>query len=96
VNAYVIANIDVKDPTRYAEYVRLTPGSIEPFGGRFIARGGRSEKLEGATPANRIVILEFPSYEQAKAWYDSDGYRVAMAIRQSASNGSLILVEGTR
>jgi uncharacterized protein (DUF1330 family) len=93
--AYVIANIEVTDPARYAEYIELTPGSIAPFGGRFIARGGRSERLEGTTPANRIVILEFPSYEQAKAWYDSDGYRVAMAIRQSASTGTLILVEGT-
>ncbi len=94
MKAYVIANIDVRDPTRYADYVKLTPGTIAPFGGRFIARGGRSERLEGGTPANRIVLLEFPSYEQAKAWYDSDGYRVAMAIRQGASNGSLILVEG--
>ena len=95
MKAYVIANIDVQNPTRYADYVKLTPGTIAPFGGRFIARGGRSEKLEGETPANRIVVLEFPSYEQAKGWYDSEGYRVAMAIRQSASTGSLILVEGT-
>jgi uncharacterized protein (DUF1330 family) len=95
MTAYVIANIDVQDPTRYADYIKLTPGTIAPFGGRFIARGGRSERLEGDTPANRIVVLEFPSYEQAKAWYASDGYRVAMAIRQSASKGSLMLVEGT-
>lgn len=95
MKAYVIANIDVKDPERYKDYVKLTPGSIAPFGGRFIARGGRSEKLEGETPANRVVVLEFPSYEQAKSWYESADYRVAMAIRQSASTGSLILVEGT-
>jgi uncharacterized protein (DUF1330 family) len=95
MKAYVIANIDVQDPARYADYIKLTPGTIAPFGGRFIARGGCSERLEGDTSANRLVILEFPSYDQAKAWYDSDGYRVAMAIRQSASTGSLILVEGT-
>ena len=95
MKAYVIANIDVQDPARYAEYVKLTPGTIAPFGGRFIARGGRAEKLEGDTAAYRLVILEFPSYDQAKAWYESDGYRVAMAVRQSASRGSLILVEGT-
>lgn len=94
MKAYVIANIDVRDPARYQDYVKLTPGTIAPFGGRFIARGGRSEKLEGGTPANRIVVIEFPGYEQAKAWYDSEGYRVARSIRQSASNGSLILVEG--
>lgn len=94
MKSYVIANIDVKDPQRYAEYVKLTPGTIAPFDGRFIARGGRAEKLEGDMAVNRIVLLEFPSFEQAKAWYDSAGYRVAMAIRQSASTGSLILVEG--
>ena len=95
MKAYVIAHIDVRDPTRYADYVKLTPGSVAPFGGRFIARGGRSERLEGEIDFNRLVILEFPSYEQAKAWYDSEGYRVARAIRQSASKGSLSLVEGT-
>ena len=94
MKAYVIANIEVRDPVRYADYVKLTPGSIAPFGGRFIARGGRSESLEGPTPANRMVMIEFPSYEKAKAWYDSAEYRVALAIRQSASHGSLILVEG--
>ena len=71
MKAYVIANINVTNPDRYKDYVKLTPGTIAPFGGRFIARGGRSEKLEGETPANRMVVLEFPSYEQAKAWYDS-------------------------
>ena len=94
MKAYVIANVDVKDPARYAEYIKLTPGTIAPFGGRFIARGGRAEKLEGETGVNRIVILEFPNYDQAKAWYDSEGYRYAMAVRQSASTGSLMLVEG--
>ena len=95
MKAYVIANIDVTNPERYKDYVKLTPGTIAPFGGRFIARGGRSEKLEGETPANRVVVIEFPSYEQARAWYGSDAYRAALAIRQSASTGTLILVEGT-
>ena len=94
MSAYVIANIDVRDPTRYADYVKLTPGTVAPFGGRFIARGGRSEKLEGNVPAYRIVILEFDTYEQAKSWYESDAYRAATAIRQSASTGSMMLVEG--
>jgi uncharacterized protein (DUF1330 family) len=94
MKAYVIATIDVRDPVRYADYVKLTPATIVPFGGQFIARGGRLEKLEGDAAANRVVVLEFPSFEQAKAWYDSEGYRVARAIRQSASTGSLVLVEG--
>lgn len=95
MKGYVIAQIDVQDPVRYADYVKLTPGTIEPFGGKFIARGGRAEKLEGDIAVNRVVVLEFPSFQQAKAWYESDGYRVAMAIRRSSSRGSLILVEGT-
>jgi uncharacterized protein (DUF1330 family) len=94
MKGYVIAHIEVQDPVRYADYVKLTPGTIAPFGGRFIVRGGRAERLEGDIPVNRVVILEFPSYNRAKAWYESDGYRVAMAIRRSASKGTLILVEG--
>lgn len=94
MSAYVIANVDVRDPARYAEYIKLTPATVAEFGGRFIARGGRSETLEGDVPARRLVILEFESYEKAKAWYSSEGYRVAMAIRQSASTGSFMLVEG--
>lgn len=96
MSAYVIANVKITDPTRYAEYVKLTPASIAPYGGRFIARGGRAENLEGATEANRIVILEFDEYERAKDWYESEGYRVAKALRQSASVSSLILVDGVR
>lgn len=94
MKAYVIANIDVHDLARYGEYVKLTPATVAPFGGRFIARGGRAENLEGGVPANRIVVLEFPSFDQAKAWYNSDAYRVAKGVRQSVSTGSLILIEG--
>ncbi|MGH8196758.1 MAG: DUF1330 domain-containing protein [Steroidobacteraceae bacterium] len=94
--AYVIANVEVRDPARYAEYIKLTPATVAPFGGRFIVRGGRAEKLEGDVAVNRIVVLEFDNYEKAKAWYESEGYRVAKAVRQSASVASLILVEGTQ
>lgn len=94
MNAYVIANVKITNPERYAQYVQLTPASVLPFGGRFIARGGRAEKLEGTIEANRIVILEFDSFERARAWYDSEGYRHAKELRQSASVSSLILVDG--
>ena len=96
MSAYVIANVDIRDPAIYAEYIKLTPVTIAAFGGRFIARGGKSERLEGDMPANRIVILEFDTYEQAKAWYDCEGYRAARAVRQSASVGTLILVDGVK
>lgn len=94
MSAYVIANVDVRDPARYAEYVKLTPATIAPYGGRFIVRGGKAERLEGETPVNRIVVLEFDTWEQAKAWYDSENYRAARAVRQSASTANLMLVQG--
>ncbi len=94
MSAYVIANVDIHDPERYAEYVKLTPATIAPFGGRFIVRGGKAERLEGDAAVNRVVVLEFDTWDQAKAWYDSENYRAARAVRQSASVASLILVQG--
>ena len=94
MSAYVIANVKITNPERYAQYIQLTPASILPFGGRFIVRAGRALKLEGTIEANRIVIIEFDSYERAKDWYESEGYRHAKELRQSASVSSLILVDG--
>jgi len=96
MSAYVIANVKVLDEERYREYVGQSPMSIAAHGGRFIARGGRAEALEGTVSPNRIVILEFPSYEQAKDWWESEMYRAPKALRQSASEGSLILVDGVQ
>jgi uncharacterized protein (DUF1330 family) len=92
--AYVIAHIDVKDPVRYADYIKMSPISIQKYGGRFIARGGKTESLEGAWQPKRVVLLEFPSVEAAKQWYDSDDYAPAKALRQATSTGDLVLIEG--
>jgi uncharacterized protein (DUF1330 family) len=94
MSAYVIADIDVQDPVRYADYRAMVPASIEAYGGRFLARGGKVESLEGPWQPKRTVILEFPSVERAKAWWDSEDYAPAKALRRSASQGSLILLEG--
>ena len=67
--AYVIAHIDVKDPVRYEDYKAMSPVSIKKFGGRFIARGGQTEVLEGTWQPKRLVLLEFPSVEQARKWW---------------------------
>jgi uncharacterized protein (DUF1330 family) len=91
---YVIADVDVHDPEAYEEYRKLVPATLEPFGGRFVVRGGKAETLEGSWVPNRIVVLEFPSVERARAWYESEEYRAAKAIRQRHSTGSLLLVEG--
>ncbi len=92
--AYVIADVTVKDPVRYAEYRRLVPASIEKYGGRFIARGGAIDVLEGTWHPTRLVILEFPSAEQARAWWESPEYAEAKAIRQATSEGTLLIVDG--
>jgi uncharacterized protein (DUF1330 family) len=92
--AYVIANIDVKDPARYQDYIKMSPVSIAKFGGRFVARGGKTEVLEGEWVPNRLVLLEFPSVERAREWWASDEYAPAKALRQATSSGELVIVEG--
>ena len=92
--AYVIANVTVKDPVRYEEYKRLVPGTVEQFGGRFIARGGAIEVLEGSWHPSRLVIVEFPSVERAREWWHSAEYAEAKALRQATSDGTLLILEG--
>jgi uncharacterized protein (DUF1330 family) len=92
--AYVIADVDVQDPQVYREYAQLVPGTLEPFGGRFVIRGGAHEPLEGDWRPARLVMIEFPSADHARRWYTSDAYIAAMALRHRASSGSLVLVEG--
>lgn len=61
--AYLLVNIQITDPQRYAEYVKVVPPTIARFGGRYLARGGRAERLEGGWEPRRVVLLEFPSFE---------------------------------
>ena len=92
--AYLFANIEVTDPALYEEYRKGVPATIAQYGGRYVARGGAAEGLEGGYAPKRVVLLEFPSLERAKAWWDSPEYRPLRAIRQRASRGDLILVDG--
>ena len=92
--AYVIANIDVKDPERYQDYIKMSPVSIAKFGGRFVARGGKTDVLEGSWVPKRLVLLEFPSADRAREWWTSDDYAPAKALRQATSYGELVIVEG--
>jgi uncharacterized protein (DUF1330 family) len=96
MSAYIIANVEVTDPDAYAEYRKGVAATMEAFGGRFLARGGRAEALEGTYPAKRVVIIAFSDYERAKAWWDSPGYRALRELRQRASRGDLIVVEGVQ
>lgn len=92
--AYVIADVEVHDPEVYRGYIEVVPETIEAYGGRFVVRGGRAENLEGEWDPKRIVVLEFESLERAKAWWDSQEYESAKALRQSASAARMIVVEG--
>jgi uncharacterized protein (DUF1330 family) len=94
VPAYVIANVEVQDPEGYKAYTAETPDSIARYGGRFAARAGRTEVLEGDWDFNRLVVLEFPTYEDAKAWYDSADYQELARIRHATARSLLVLVDG--
>lgn len=94
MKAYVIVDVKINDPQRYEDYKKLTPASLKPFDGKFIVRGGSSETFEGDWQPGRIVVIEFPSPEKAKAWWSSDIYAPAKALRQATAFTKMIVVEG--
>jgi uncharacterized protein (DUF1330 family) len=94
MKSYIIVDVNITDPARYEDYKKLTPDSLKPFDGKFVVRGGNTEVLEGDWEPGRVVILEFPSFAKAKAWWSSENYASAKAIRQSASETRMIVVEG--
>ena len=92
--AYVLVQVDVSNAQQYGEYTKLSPGIIEKFGGRFLARGGRTATLEGAPAQGRVVIVEFPSFERAQEFYSSQEYQAAKKVRAGAATAQFVLVEG--
>ena len=92
--AYVVVNVRVNDPVRYTDYIRLAPASILAHGGRYLARGGATEVLEGGWTPSRLVILEFPSVERAKEWWSSPEYAAPKALRQATADTELVILEG--
>jgi uncharacterized protein (DUF1330 family) len=92
--AYLVADIEVTDPEGYQEYRRTVGASITAFGGRFLARGGTTELLEGNWMPKRLVIVEFPSMERLRAWYDSAAYAPALALRKRCAVSNLVMTEG--
>lgn len=91
---YVIAQVTVENPEAYDAYRKGVLATIEAFGGKFVARGGQSETLEGAEISKRVVIIEFPSYAVAKEWHASEAYAPLLAMRQGAASSTLTVVEG--
>ncbi len=92
--AYVIADVTVNDPDRYADYRAESTATVAEHGGRWLVRGGDSEVAEGDWEPGRLVVIEFPSMEALRGWYESERYQAAIKIRQAASTGSIVFVEG--
>ncbi|MFT5447718.1 MAG: hypothetical protein ACI9DC_002895 [Gammaproteobacteria bacterium] len=92
--AYVMVQLQITDPEAFKKYAAEVPATIARFDGRYLIRGGEYEVLEGEWPQSRHVVLEFPSAERAREWYDSPEYAPLKALRMSASNGNGILIEG--
>ena len=92
--AYLITEIEVQDPERYEKYKARVPPSLVQYEGKFLVRGGKAETIEGGWAPKRVVVVEFPSAEKAKAWWSSPEYAEAKALRQATAKTEMILVEG--
>jgi uncharacterized protein (DUF1330 family) len=94
MTAYVIVDINVTDPIGYEEYKKLAPPAVALYGGKYIARGGKTETLEGDWSPSRLVILQFESSEQAKKWLHSPEYSEARKMRHQTANSNMVVIEG--
>jgi uncharacterized protein (DUF1330 family) len=93
--AYVIADVEIVDAERYADYSAQVLATLAPYGGQFLVRGGATEMIEGDWLPRRLVIIEFPSMDAAHRWYESPEYRAILGIRHEAATTRLILADGT-
>ena len=94
MTAYVIVDINVTDPVRYEDYKRLAAPTVELYGGKYIARGGKTETLEGEWSPTRLVILQFDNIEQAKNWLNSTEYSEARNLRHQTAISQMVVIEG--
>lgn len=92
--AYIVVQIEITDPETFETYRAQVPATLEPYGGEYIVRGGDMEILEGEWATPRCVILRFPDMDAAKAWHASTEYQDPKALRQAASKGNMIVVDG--
>ena len=92
--AYLHAKLEITDSALFETYRAQVPALIAAHGGRYLVRGGAVQALEGEAPAQRQVILEFPSMAALRAFYDSPEYAPLIALRQRAAKGSLSAIEG--
>jgi uncharacterized protein (DUF1330 family) len=94
MSAYVVVDVQVTNPLVFEEYKKLSSKTIAQYGGKYLARGGSTEILEGNWAPNRLVIIEFESVVQARIWYNSPEYQTARESRALSADGNLLIVEG--
>ncbi|NJD68005.1 MAG: DUF1330 domain-containing protein [Candidatus Methylomirabilota bacterium] len=92
--AYMILDIEITDPVVFERYRQLAPPALAVYGGKYLARGGRTETLEGEWAPNRLVILEFPDIDHAEQWLESPEYREARALRRQSAKSNIVVIEG--
>jgi len=91
--AYIVVQADISNPERYADYAKLAPDIVAKYGGRYLARGGRTITLEGPPARSRVVVLEFPTVEAAQAFYNSPEYTAARKLREGSAIAQFVVVE---
>jgi uncharacterized protein (DUF1330 family) len=94
MKAYWIAHVDIADADHYSQYTQRAPAAFAAFGAKFLARGGRSEAMEGRQTPQRSVVIEFESYEKAVACYHSAAYQEAKSYREEWARAEIVIVEG--
>ena len=94
MSVYLVAQIDITDPDTFKKYGERVAPTVEQYGGRYLVRGGSMENLEAKFTRSRLVIIEFDSKESAKRWYTSPEYGPLIKLRQQASEGEVLIVDG--
>jgi uncharacterized protein (DUF1330 family) len=92
--AYLVADVQIHDPEGYEAYRAGVLAAARPYGGRYLVRGGQAELLEGTQPPARVVIVEFDSMRQLKAFWDSPQYTPLRRIRERCATSRIYAVEG--
>ena len=91
---YLVADMSITDPELFAEFAEAVPATVRQYGGRYLIRGGELEVAQGDWTPNRLVVIEFESMDQAKAWYDSPEYEGPKQTLARSSNSNFIFIEG--
>ena len=92
--AYIIVDVDEQDEVRFERYKQLVPATAAQYGGRYLVRGGMHETLEGNWHPTHLIVLEFPSVEAAKVWYESEEYEKIKPLRREHARSDMVLVNG--